>query len=1035
MQFEGQYFTNGKPNLELITEKTNENLTRSMIESNRLVGERIAQDLETETSRDNVRAALEVAYESGISRDEIIEIVESLKCNVSYTWHPTNNLSEEGTKLRLKQIEAFQNQDTRAIRELTKEIKGSDNLTPKQKATMINEIDANLTIADRDNKGANTVERIYEEEIQDIWSGKRPNIQMNLGGRSWIFDADGKNNNDGWAMMAALTTLKKEMFEQTLEVLDDDLVTGNPKLEKLRNDLGMVLNNLNSIYDKSREVTDTLAQLPVEERETYYRAHYDELQTAKDNLRSLYECVGDAEGRGHNFYNKTKQMLEEACEKQDCASGNNPKLDDVYRTLRRNGFTLQKGQTRHNGIMYGDVIDKLFADETFLNSKFLRDSDRNLLQNVEKFSDLHQNQRRMIMAHVTRGTKDRSVRQELQKFVRDANPLEFDEGNGYPTPESSVEDRMDIRSICKRNFAEAIISDSTDFSAYDQLFLAKIEGVPDMKHMMLNEDRDTLARQASIAVGFNKGAQEGAEFRNNGSAADYKIGPDNEILIMIPSSDSMRNGGPGTLLQMCNTVSEATRESIKLGVPIEIMLGSGGSMGRFGCDQAMVRRLVAQTMQQVAEEEGFYEWDKNDPEHAAALRMPKVIMHTEQGRMPNLLSATPELISQRHLDRTGEMLEDHLELVGAVEPGTYIDQVPKLSTPMQNKVPQLQQLMITEFTDFRFALGEQNADDNILNSMAEKCMFKHLSPFINHGARPAAKGSKKGITDVRAIENDKRKAMAEIFDSSFFSLGAAMKELHRSTNSNEPMDRPISNVGVQELIEQPEWNFLIFGKGTTEAMRFEATKKFETLSGEAESWNFDKAVEVGKSVTLEKIEPNEPKSLCVMHYDDKDGAITKEEAYLSKIYYDRLQFLALTEASLKGELNRDFDEIINEFRPSDGSLEFEPGAETLEKWSVAQEVYDNHRENDEMLEMVQEIETYFRHRIETEGASKEEVVAEFGGEEKLREICSSYMEGTLAHIPFWTGDYNYGKDHRLATRQAMNDNNVDHKSEIGLDID
>lgn len=39
----------------------------------------------------------------------------------------------------------------------------SADLTPEQKATMIDEMDANLAIADRDNKGANIAERRLEK--------------------------------------------------------------------------------------------------------------------------------------------------------------------------------------------------------------------------------------------------------------------------------------------------------------------------------------------------------------------------------------------------------------------------------------------------------------------------------------------------------------------------------------------------------------------------------------------------------------------------------------------------------------------------------------------------------------------------------------------------------------------------------------------------------------------------------------------------------------------------------------------------------
>ena len=1056
MPFDGTYIENGKPNLQKIKTVAEKKLKGSVIDATDAIGAILAENTDSKQIESDLRNIVRLANQEGFSYDQIVEFVKMVKIAVSYTWHPTNELNEEGTRLRLELLAAYElPEDIRdeAVRAAKENIWDSSDITPQQKDTMINEMDANVLIADRDNRGANITERLFEDIIEEEY-GERPDLCLNVGGRSWGPDADGKNNNEGWALIAWNMTQKKAIFQQVLDSIEGN---DDTDLIDLREKLNLVMQKIDDLYDKSREMVLALAERPVEEREQYYKDHYQELQNTKYDLRHLYDAVssGDTEDRGHEFYKSTLETLNSVREHDE----SHIEVDEAYRTLRRNGFIFQKGQTRHNGIVYEqDIISSLFAYEPFLQSEFLSEEDRQLIINEGGFYELKPEVRQRIFMDVTKDTKDIETRRRLQELLENANPLEFDEKNGYPKSARAILDRLKIRAATKRNYAEGIISDAGKFSASEEHFLAKIYGMPDMKHMMLNEDKDTLSMQGKLAIIFNQhGGAEGGEFRHNNLDIVYRRGPDNEIRLMIPSSDSMRNGGPGTLLQMCNTIREATLAGIELGVPVEIMLGSGGSMGRFGCDQGMVRRIVAQTLQEYAIERG-QPFDPENPKDKAALRMATVVMHTEQGRMPNLLSGTPGQIANRHLSRITEMLEDQMELIGLVDPGTFIDQRPYLKPAMREKADRRWKEMIEEFHDFRFVKtaakektktlksivgrffdginkhlkqglsfkekfnAASNAQENklsyVLNSLARIVMCPNMRPYMNHGARPGAKGGGKELIDVRAIENDKAKAVAEVFDSSFYSSGMMMAELQRTANSNESsQDRNIIPQDIRDLMDQPDWNFFIFAKGVTEAMRFEATRKFEKLSY-AGKWNFDRAVKIGRSVKLEKTNPDDKSSPCEMHYDDQWGTISEEEAYFAKIYYDRLQFLALTEATLKGELHRDLDNIINDFRPKDGSLEFGPGEETLKEWAVAKTVYDNHRKNDEALDLTHEIEDYFQHRL-AEGAAKEDIVEELGGEARLREIASAWNAGTLAHVPFWTSEYNYGMENRQEARLKL----------------
>lgn len=1024
---------NSKPNTDVVMEFIPGYQADHILNTYDPIIERRSKQEDAEETFDTLHELISVLKAKGYSIDETVGFMKELIVSKSFTPHPTEHLDLTKLDLVMDLVEAAgveKSERAATLEKVQNALRESGNVAATHKSNILDEIDLSNKFARIHNAGLNTLERFISDSIEDHY-GPRKNFWIDMAPRSWDYDADGKNNAEGWAMMAKLSTTTLEStgdIIDTLKNLDRNNLEADQleEIDQLTRDLEKLHERLKPVYDQSRGMTAALAKLPPEQREKFYRDHYEDYEKQQKAFGEVYDAVG-SENRGLDFFDSTKEKLNSLRDTlRDKDENQFLMVDDAYRTLRRTGFALEKGQTRHNDQVYTRIIDNLFNSEQFLARGILNEDEIAEIKSTEVYDEngrlvkkaalsrLSDKAQQGLRNKILRYVSQNGNRELLIKDLYAANPLTFksleDGGNGYPDQERTYLDRLALRALYPLKFDQGVISDAGKHGQPQQKFLADLFGMDTMTHMALNEDAVNLDRQDEIVDEFalRGGGAENIENRKSRQNKMKNV-EDTTLHVMRPASDAERNGGWATRMQAFEQYRKMVRSALLSGNPTEIMLGGGASFGRFGGDVSIVRRVVAQELKQIAVERGK-PFDRKNEEDRQMLRMASFVLYTEQGRAKRMYSATPDQVADDFGAKIVEMIEDRLDLEGLVEDFTFIDEVPELPEDYQRHARRSWKKAIKDYSDLRFATGEDGK--SVLSKLADKVTCPNMIGYMNFGARPASKSGAKDILNVRAIENDERLYAAQLFHGGFYGSGAMMRGIYDRLNNEYNV---IKDDYLPKLMDHPEWDYAVFSKNLTDAARFNATRNFEKISKPG-NWNFDRALKIGQSARLVKVEGKEETRLL---FDNQGGAVSEEEAYLAKIWYDRLQFLAITEASLKrGGLKRDIKDILNDMRPADGGLEVALGPKTLKKWPVVSEIMEEHKKNEQGYALLYMYEDYIQQERD-KGRSKEEIVEELGGEEHLRQVASAFRSGTLPHKPYWSGEYNYGVKNR---RAHSNDN-------------
>ena len=236
-----------------------------------------------------------------------------------------------------------------------------------------------------------------------------------------------------------------------------------------------------------------------------------------------------------------------------------------------------------------------------------------------------------------------------------------------------------------------------------------------------------------------------------------------------------------------------------------------------------------------------------------------------------------------------------------------------------------------------------------------------------------------------------------------------MQRMHERMGKGE-----IKAQDIVDLQNHADWKEAIFSRNLIDAGRFNAGYLFESVSGgKADGWTFDRAIQVGKSVRLSKVEGQDR---WKMHYDNQDGTVSQEQAYLCKIYYDRALFLGVTEAALKPQnhpsgLHASLEDIVKSQRPADNSLDFGLGRLTQKKYPLVVRDIQTHEKNHPMYAVYTLLQDSINKKVKA-GMSEKDAVASLGGERFMRVASSAMRAGTLPHKSKWTGEDSYGLDSR-----------------------
>ncbi len=945
---------------------------------------------------------IRLMQQAGMSAEDVNRLVSKIRYIKVGTPHPTEHLSlDQGVPLAREQIDALYTGDGKRLKKAVERM-FDVQMAATGKSNVIDEMDLDNQEAMIHREGRDIFEENYEYLMRSLYRDgslvltDSEDFHMDTGRRTWgIFDADGKPNAEHWALMAKIATTTKAAYEDIISLMEK----GGYGKDELAKDLREYSQKISKIYERARAVTRALAHPPKgQSRDEILIESQNVYESLLDDLKNFY----DDYNQGLSFYrNALQKLLNLSLSERDVEKQIN--LARAYRRLRRDGFALERGQTRHGDPVNQEIISNLFQHQPFLNlmeqSGLFNDHELKQLLGYDYLSEAQQNKiQKRIIDHAK---SDGAFKERMGALILEANPLDI-RSDGYPVQTYSYLMRWQLRKLFPYKFGAAVISDAGRFAPARQDFVTRMLGMDDIRHMPLNEDRSTLPVQPALKRNFVKAGGVDNLAARQAARQELELHIDHEdgFLIMRPCSDAERAAGSGTRMEAMDMFREAVRLSYEIGMPVEVQLGGGLSINRFGGDTSIPRRIMAQEAKRIAQERGEA-LSFDDPKDAAVLHSVMRMAYTEQGRAKRIYSASPTQIANTLEAMTADILQDVLELTGVVKWDTFIENNPApghVSKELYND-------MIDTHHAFRFCVDGDG--EVVTNKWGRKTTNPTLVSLMNFGARPASKSGTKELTDVRAIEDDIRHYIARDHKAGF-GTGLALSRLHEKFVQGRR-----TKAQIDEIIDHPEWRYNIWTKNLFDAWRSNYSRNFQRLKHDKSlDWTFDKALEVARSVSFTKNEKGQNQ----IQFDHHGGRVSPEEAYEAYRWYDRLLMLALHEAALNNpgqdgmNWHDDLEAIIRSLRPDDNALDFAPGPRTRARYPSVSIMKEEHDRHIPMMDIIDRVEDYIQSRIDA-GAQKADIINELG-EYKLRILASSFRAGTLPHWPIWTGAVNLGLEHK-----------------------
>ncbi len=971
-----------------------------------------------EAENDEAFADLDEAIDglkiAGYNYEDTCLFLSEIKIAKSSTSHPTEGLNEEGIALCELLVDAAE-RDTpekraREMRQVMHEMIMVPNIGASEKSNVLNEIDVSNPRARILNAGCNRLERHIKDKIESIYGQRPDDLVLDIGGRSWDYDSDGKNNAEGWAFMAKMSTSTMGALNDTIKALKSIEAVPDERVGTLIKQLEKTRDNLQPIYERSREMVVALAEeTDPEARQALYGEHYAEYQTLETGFGQIYDHV-DSKTRGFTFYDDMLKTLADlrgqlrAAEDMDGAEI----IDEVYRNLRRNGLVLEKGQPRQNDIIHAQIIDNLFYHSDFrercISDGILSAEEFESIDGAGGFNKLKDEVQRKIFVEILSHAKDNGNRDALRQYLFDANLLGFDpDGNGYPSQERTLLDRLSLRALFPAKFDHGIISDCGSNGPARQKFIADLFGLTKMKHMPLHEDRSTLPDAPQLLKEMYGSVSGPIREKAKALTAAVSLwkgflgGRIHETAFMRACSDAERGGGSGTRLEAIDAFRGIVRASLDLfeetgeAVPLEILLGCGLSMQRYGGDPEIIRSVVEQELKAYVIRRGC-PFDHRNKQDRRIMRSALTMLWTEQGRAKRIFTAMPGQISSDFARRITHMIHGRLDLEGAVPDHSYI---PKLSATSEQEQQRKKYYgaWITEHAKFRHVVGENGR--KVIDTLSDSITCPTMIKYANNGARP---GSKSGgstadnRSEKRAIENNQRDYISEIFLGRYGG-GAMLRSMLKDCEKSADKKGHLSQEEFSAILKDPIWTYNIFIRDVTDAARTDYQK--HALKNLNWDTDFNELMALGKDVILHSPRGEEDFHLRY------DGNYSDEQACFAKAYYDHVIFVAQLEAVLDGRFDQSLDEMLAAINPKKG-VNVSPGPKTLAQYPTAAEIAKEHEYGAPGLALVHMLEDHINGLVSS-GMSKSMAIKEVGGEAFLRHVASAWRAGTMPHWPLWSG--------------------------------
>lgn len=974
---------------------------------------------------DSFKAMEEAIYAlktAGYTPQQAVKFLSEIKIAKAGTSHPTEGLNKEGIALCRELVaSAEQENPKKAIQTIINKMIKAENIGATAKDGILDEIDSTNIDSRIHNDGAyilnsfaqDTLKKVYEPAGKDLQAVN--DLAMDICRRSWDYDSDGKNNAEGWAMITKLSTSTSAAIldvEQTLLHIQQAIPSlFDEESKALLTNIQNVQKRLAPVYERSREITKKLAEMKTPaKREQFYKDHYEEYQNIQKQFAAIYNDVDPAK-RGEGFYHQTvahmaslRDTLYQNGYKQD-----GDFVDRNHYVLRRNGFVLEKAQPRQNDLVHGRIIDNLFAHDGFRARGVISGDEAKEIDTAGGFNKLPLERQHELREKAVKYVKHNGNRKDVLQDLFDANPLAFNSGNGFPDQERTLLDRFSSQQVFSRKFAENIISDCQEYGPERQKFLASLFGIKDMQHMALHEDRLNLTRQGELLKGIYSRAAEPQRIKikeltkvNEQLAALLGSRGIHETHIMRPCSDAERGGGSGTRQEAIDVYRQLVRISLELAnetkeaVPIEIMLGCGASMQRYGGDPEIIRSVIEQELKAHAikrRDEGLPLDPHNDKNDRRMLRSCLAILWTEQGRAKRMMTATPGQIADDFSKYITRMIKGRLDIEDALEQDYTFIQKPSATEAQRLQRAKYYNTQIDRYEIMRNVHTDKDPSSiKVLDALSLKATCPIMCKYMNNASRPASK--KVGIdlrTEKRAIENNERDYASGLFLGRYGG-GAMMAEIHKDYLSGA-----LTKDDLQALLDDPEWEYNLFTKDLADAQRADYAYALKQL-GWANA-TFDELMEAGRTAT--SVNAKGQGHSYFVH----DKKYTQEQAYLAKAYYDHTIYLAQTEAALNGHFDQSLDEMVTAIKAKDGSIHPKMGAASRKKFPIAVEIAQESDLGKASLQLLRATEEKLKTHMDS-GMTEEEAVNAEGGEAHMRQICASWRSTTSPHWKFWSGQVN-----------------------------
>ena len=827
--------------------------------------------------------------QKGVSGKQLGAILGTVTQWKTGTSHPTQHLSEEGKQLF---------RDLLAIVNMPAEERGASlqgtvkkmfdaKMTRSNRMTVREETKVDRAQAKLHRQGQRKTYSVLKTALDKHYPDDAPNllageIKMTLPYHTWNGggDADGKSNADKKALLEGMVGYTLDAVEEHLDDIKK-AITLDPSLKK---HLEKTQKSLETAFQRLSEV----------EQKLYDESGDIKFFEIRNDFAAVYKDLSvDYEEQGDLSVNSESEMYEKLTKNLrhiiDGVAQGDAKivLEESLFVMRqyKDSLTTAKIEKRANGLVDVDIMNRLFGHRSF-QSKFLTGEMKRKLAN-KVFTSLSSDEQRAMMRHVGKIAKNNP--EEVRNHYQRVFPEGVDD-KGFPNQLRERGERLALQAITPNKFGMSIVAEAGEMSAEYAFFLGEeIYGVGNMMHTMLNEDMETLEKSPDFLIDFTKygGLRSVANAAaNNPRLAHYleKHG------VMLPCSDSVKQLGPGALYLQAQAINLLMRFAVENNKTICIKWGNGQVLTRGGGNAHIPGRLKAQALQ----------WHLNgrmlDPSNPADVKILANVMfasNTEQGRAADFMSPNATRISRNQLKMISEMLGRSLELMGKVEKGTYIPQVAKFSSGARRVFGSItKNVMMRGYENFRDGVDENN--NRLSDNVADNVSNMKIAGDANQAARPDSKAveggevaKKKGkpLYDLRAIGTTIAISHMRTYHDGWFSLGAGLQAVHMAHQGRE-----IGDGDLKVFLTDPLWASMV-KNGLRTASLSDMPHAFGKLN--ASNWSHNMAMKVGKSVYV--IPPTDPRDPPLFTYDNVDGTVTPEQAYMAKLYYDQALFVTYTE--------------------------------------------------------------------------------------------------------------------------------------------